>query len=136
MNQRGQTAVDTRLQNIVDGIDVSETQRQLLEEEADDHQQSSEETEDTEVTEETSEVVEADMPRKDPPGEPIPQFTIQSWKASWRRAFFTDWRWSPKRKEGEVQVWARCNTGQCQTKTKPHVRKSYFIDFSHMKDTH
>ena len=120
LNQRGQTAVDTRLQNIVDGIDVSETQRQLLEEEADDHQQSSEETEDTEVTEETSEVVEADMRRKDPPGEPIPQFTIQSWKASWRRAFFTDWRWSPKRKEGEAQVWARCNTGQCQTKTKPH----------------
>lgn len=33
---------------------------------------------------------------------------------------FTDWRWSPKRKEGEAQVWARCNTGQCQTKTKPH----------------
>ena len=50
LNQRGQTAVDTRLQNIVDGIDVSETQRQLLEEEADDHQQSLEETEDTDVS--------------------------------------------------------------------------------------
>ncbi len=108
MNQRGQTVIDARLQNIVDGIDVSETQRQLLEEEADDNQQSLDEAIAThEATEETSEVVEADMPRKDPPGEPIPQFTIQSWKASWRRAFFTDWRWSPKRKEGEA-VKLRC----------------------------
>lgn len=131
LNQRGQTVVDARLQNIVDGIDISETQRQLLEEEADDHQQSLDEataTHEDEASEETSEVVEEDMsrssaflgPRKDPPGEPIPQFTIQSWKASWRRAFFTDWRWSPKRKEGEAQVWARCNTGECKTKTKPH----------------
>ena len=85
LNQRGQTVVDARLQNIVDGIDVSETQRQLLEEEADDHQQSLDEATAThEATKETSEVVEADMPRKDPPGESIPQFTIQSWKASWR----------------------------------------------------
>ncbi|EFX81327.1 hypothetical protein DAPPUDRAFT_102318 [Daphnia pulex] len=108
LNQRGKTVIDARLQNIVDGIDVSETQRQLLEEEADDHQQSLDEAIAThEATEETSEVVEADMPRKDPPGEPIPQFTIQSWKASWRRAFFTDWRWSPKRKEGEAVKLSR-----------------------------
>lgn len=107
MNRSEQTLVDARLHDIADGIDVSETQQQLIDEEY------------TDVAEETSEEVEADMPRKDPPGELMPAFTIQSWKASWRRAFFTDWRWS-QRKKGEAQVWARCKTGQCQMKTKPH----------------
>lgn len=71
-----QTLVDARLHDIVDAIDLSETQQHLIDEE------------DTDVAEETSEEVEADMLRKDPPGEPIPAFNIQSWKASWRRAFF------------------------------------------------
>ena len=133
LNQRRQTLVDARLQNIVNGIDVSETRRQLLDEEEDDHQQSLDEADDTEVAEETSEVVEADMSRKDPPGEPIPPFTIQSWKASWRREYFTDWRWFPKRKEGEAQVLACCNTGQCKTKTKPYYYAGGTFSFTNFE---
>lgn len=50
----------------------------MLEEEADDHQQSLYEATAThKATEETSEVVEADMPRKDPPGEPIPHTILE-----------------------------------------------------------
>ncbi|KZS05053.1 Uncharacterized protein APZ42_031857 [Daphnia magna] len=123
----GKPKRDARLHDIVDAIDISETQQHLIDEE------------DTDVAEETSEEVEADMLRKDPPGEPIPAFTIQSWKASWRRAFFTDWRWS-KRKEGEAQVWARCKTGQCQMKTNPHYYaggKSSFTNFEkHLNSCH
>ncbi|KAK4027992.1 hypothetical protein OUZ56_017155 [Daphnia magna] len=50
-----QTLVDARLHDIVDAIDLSETQQHLIDEE------------DTDVAEETSEEVEADMSRKDPP---------------------------------------------------------------------
>ncbi|KAK4024351.1 hypothetical protein OUZ56_009770 [Daphnia magna] len=48
---------DARLHDIVDAIDISETQQHLIDEE------------DTDVAEETSEEVEADMLRKDPPEE-------------------------------------------------------------------
>jgi hypothetical protein len=55
-----------------------------------------------------------------PPGNPIPIFNVQSWKAKWRRDFFTDWRWAEKKKGTGHQVWDRCKTGKCQTNKKAH----------------
>ncbi|KAI9550068.1 hypothetical protein GHT06_001545 [Daphnia sinensis] len=39
-----------------------------------------------------------------PPDEPIPKFTVESWKAKWRRDFFSDWRWAAKKKGNGHQV--------------------------------
>jgi hypothetical protein len=57
---------------------------------------------------------------KPPPGNPIPIFTVQTWKSKWRRDFFIDWRWAAKKKGTGHQVWARCKTGKCQTNKRPH----------------
>lgn len=51
-----------------------------------------------------------------PPGEPIPKFTVLSWKATWRNHFFTDWRWAPGNSKNQ-HVWARCKTGECTKNT-------------------
>lgn len=104
-----QSSEDARIREIVDSIEVADDRQELLDEEADI----------TELVAETEEAAETSL--KDPlPADPLPLFVIQSWKTPWRRAFFADWRWDGKKKEGESQVWTRCKTGKCPTKSKQH----------------
>lgn len=128
----GSTQTPTqRLHQIVQGIPVSEARQRQLDEEEDDT--SSDEidlgeeggSEGESVPASTSSTpTQGDAPTSaptPPPGEPIPIFTVQSWNAPWRRLFFTDWRWAPKKppKKG-YYVWARCKTGQCDNKRVHH----------------
>lgn len=101
------------LQDIVNGIDVSESHQQQLNEEVDIIIIL---TDDNEMTERS---LLDEMAQNVPPGEPIPTFNIQSWKYPWRRHFFTDWRWAPKNK-GESKVWAKCKLRSCALRNPPH----------------
>jgi len=76
-----------------------------------------------------------------PPGDPIPLFTIQCWRAAWRRQFFTDWRWAKdKSKKDVMKVWARCKTGKCADKNPPYyysgASKSFTNFEKHLQSAH
>lgn len=132
--QQQQAAV----QRIVDGIphDNNPIQQELLNEEV---QMEAVESDVSEYQEgETDQPTHPVEPRP-PPGEPIPIFTQQCWKASWRRKFFTDWRWAlnPENNNNNF-VWARCNTGDCRRKTRYYKGGSTsFTNFEkHLKSAH
>lgn len=55
-----------------------------------------------------------------PPGDPILFFTIQPWKAQWRRAFSLIQ--IEEKKEG-TRVWSRCKTGKCDDKNPLTITK-------------
>jgi hypothetical protein len=134
---RGRTSVETvegNLREVVNDIPISDTQRELLDEER-------EEGGDNEVMDVTDDdtTIDAAEPLL-PPGNSIPKFTMQSWKSEWRRHFFSDWRWEEKKKGSGHQVWARCNTEKCQTIKKPHYYSGELTSFSnfekHLKGCH
>ncbi|KAK4028077.1 hypothetical protein OUZ56_017257 [Daphnia magna] len=119
---------EENLIEIVNEIPISHAQQQLLDEER-------EERDDEAImddAENNTTVSKATEPLP-PPGNPIPIFTVQSWKSKWRRDFFTDWRWAEKKKCTGHQVWARCKTGKCQTNKKPHYYVGELTSFSNFE---
>lgn len=129
----GRTSVETEEQNllhIVNEIPISDAQQELL----DDEREEGDDYEVMHVTDDDTTINAAEpLP---PPGNPIPTFTVQSWKAKWRRDFFTDWRWAKKKKgtgQSGHRVWARCKTGKCETNKKPHYYSGELTSFSNFE---
>nr|CAH0112994.1 unnamed protein product [Daphnia galeata] len=107
----GQTSVETEEQNllhIVNEIPISDAQQELL----DDEREEGDDYEVMHVTDDDTKINTAEPPP--PPGNPIPTFTEQSWKAKWRRDFFTDWR-------------------KCETNKKPHYYSGELTSFSNFE---
>lgn len=128
---------DEALHRIVQSIPVSQEQQDQLDEE-----------EGLMATEEESEVVE-EVPaadehphsqsrplQKSPPGHPIPSFTVHSWKASWRRKFFTDWRFDAV----QQRVWACCSIEGCEKTSRRHYFAGGMTSFTnftrHLSSAH
>lgn len=115
-----------RLERLVNDLPVNEElQRQLDEEtvelelEFDSISGVEDEFSDSESSNTAQETVES----KPPPGVPIPAFTISTWKASWRRIFFKDWRQEPNLADpSKTKVFAQCKTGECDRSN----RQKYF----------
>ncbi|KZS02107.1 Uncharacterized protein APZ42_000990 [Daphnia magna] len=98
---RGRGSVQTREENlrqIVGQLPISDAHQELLDEEG------AEGGSDDIVDLAEYEITSASAEPLPPPGEPIPKFTVESWKAKWRRDFFSDWRWAAKKKGNGHQV--------------------------------
>ncbi|EFX75526.1 hypothetical protein DAPPUDRAFT_107738 [Daphnia pulex] len=93
---RGRISVEPGEENLIEilnNIPISHAQQQLLDEESGERDHEAMDDADNNTT--VSNVTEP-LP---PPGNPIPIFNVQSWKAKWRRDFFTDWRWAEKKRK-------------------------------------
>ena len=125
----GRNSVETVEQNllhIVNDIPISNAQQEFWDEEREERDDESMDDTDNHTT------INATEPLP-PPGNPIPKFTVQSWKAKSRRDLFADWRWAEKKKCTGHQVWARCKTGKCQTNKKPHYYSGELTSFSNFE---
>jgi hypothetical protein len=127
---RGRISVETGEENlvaIVNNISISDAQEQLLDEEMEErYDEAMDNTGNHTITINYTEPLP-------PPGNSIPIFTVQSWKAKWRKDFFTDWCWAEKKKGSADQVGARCKTGKCQTNKKPHYYAGELTSFSNFE---
>jgi hypothetical protein len=133
---RGRISVEPEEDNlieIVNNIPISDAQQQLLDEEREETQEREDEAMDDADNDTTASIFSKATEPLPPPGNPIPTFTVQTWKAKWRRDFFTDWRWKEKKKGTGHQVWARCKTGKCRTNKKPHYYAGELTSFSNFE---
>lgn len=96
--------VEENFRQLVNDIPISDAQQELLDEEGEDGG----DDEAMGLTDDETTPTAAEP--SPPPGYAIPKFTVQSWKAKWRREFFSDWRWAEKKKGNGHQVWARFKT--------------------------
>jgi hypothetical protein len=90
---RSRTSVETEEENlleIVNDILISHAQQEFWDEEREERDDESMDDTDNHTT------INATEPLP-PPGNPIPKFTVQSWKAKSRRDLFADWRWAEKK---------------------------------------
>lgn len=133
-NERAQQV----LQNIVNNIPISQEHQELL------HEEAMEVMEESQQENSASPICVAPAQTSTQPslpGDPIPLFTILSWRAQWRRAFFTDWRWAKDKKNKDaMQIWARCKTGKCAGKNPPYYysgsSKSFTNFEKHLNSAH